>query len=97
LELERFWAEEISRAIEALEKLCVDQTDLDRWKNFHANITKTIDTWKVQYCFLFCHASLTDQNVLFRQRYQVFMFKPYIATVYASLRFAHFCFGILLY
>ena len=58
-EMDRFWTEEISRAIEALKTRCVDPTDFERWKNFQANLKHAIESWKVQYDFLFlCGASL---------------------------------------
>ena len=47
MEMDRFWTEEISRAIEALKMRRVDPTDLERWKNFHANLKHAIDHWKV--------------------------------------------------
>ncbi|KAF8486434.1 hypothetical protein DFH94DRAFT_184029 [Russula ochroleuca] len=46
MELDKFWIEEISRASEALKMRRVDPTDLERWKNFHANLRKTIESWK---------------------------------------------------
>ena len=51
-ELERFWEDEISRAIEALKTRRVDSTDSERWKNFHASLKQTIESWKVQYRFI---------------------------------------------
>ena len=51
-ELYKFWTEEISRAMEAFEKRRVDRTDFERWRNFHANLKQTIESWKVQYDFL---------------------------------------------
>jgi hypothetical protein len=48
-ELYKFWTEEISRAMEAFEKRRVNTTDFDRWRNFHANLKQTIESWKVQY------------------------------------------------
>jgi hypothetical protein len=49
VELNKFWTEEISRASEALRMGRVDPTDLERWKNFHANLKQTIESWKVRY------------------------------------------------
>ncbi|KAN0113637.1 hypothetical protein V8E52_007563 [Russula decolorans] len=45
-ELYKFWTEEISRAMEAFEKRRVNTTDFDRWRNFHANLKQTIESWK---------------------------------------------------
>ena len=65
MELDKFWAEEISRTIEALKMCRVDPTDSERWKSFHANLKETIESWKVQCCFSFsCHATLIDQYAL---------------------------------
>jgi N-formylglutamate amidohydrolase len=89
-ELDKFWTEEISRAFEAFEMRRVDPTDFERWKNFHADLKQTIETWKVQHGYLFlCCALPTDQNTLFRMSYQVVMLKLRAATMHARLRFAH--------
>ena len=56
MELDKFWTEEISRAIEALKMRRVDPTDFERWKSFHANLKQTIESWKVRYPFLFLYA-----------------------------------------
>jgi hypothetical protein len=95
MELDKFWTEEISRAIEALKMRRVDPADFERWKNFRSNLKHTIESWKVQYCFLFlCCALPTDQNALFRMSRRVVL-KLYVATMH--LRFAHsrFHFGDL--
>ena len=93
IELDKFWTGEISRAVEALKMRRVDPTDLERWKNFQENLKKTIESWKVQYGFLFLsHALLTDQNALFRLRFQVILLKPHVTTIYTCSRFAHFRF-----
>jgi hypothetical protein len=60
MELDKFWTEEISRAIEALKMHRVDPADLERWKNFHENLRQTIESWKVGFLFL-CRAFPTDQ------------------------------------
>ena len=52
MELDKFWTQEISRTIEALKMRRVDPTDFERWKSYHADLTQTIDSWKVQYCFV---------------------------------------------
>jgi hypothetical protein len=52
MDLDKFWTEEISRAFEALEMRRVDPTDFERWKNFHANLEQTIESWKVKYALL---------------------------------------------
>ncbi|KAF8486068.1 hypothetical protein DFH94DRAFT_166762 [Russula ochroleuca] len=46
MELDKFWTEEISRAIEALKMRRVDPTDFERWKSFHVNLKQTIESWK---------------------------------------------------
>ena len=53
LELDKFWTEEIYRAVEAINMRRVNSTDLERWKSFHANRKKLIGSWKVQYGLLF--------------------------------------------
>jgi hypothetical protein len=93
MELDKFWTKEITRAIEALKKRRVDPTDVERWKNFHANIKKATESWKVQCDFPFlCYALLTGRNALFRPKYQVILLKPYVAAMDARLRFAYFRF-----
>ena len=47
MELDKFWTEEISRAVEALKMRRVDPMDLERWKNFHASLKKSVGFWKV--------------------------------------------------
>ena len=57
MELDKFWTEEISRTIKALKMRRVDRTDFERWKNLHANLKQTIESWKVRYYFSFpCRA-----------------------------------------
>ena len=65
MELERFWTEEISRAIQALKMRRVDLADFERWKYFHANLKQTTGSWKVQYGF-FSHAAKQSNNRLKR-------------------------------
>ena len=53
VELDKFWTDQISRAIEALKMRRVDPTDLEPWRNFHSNLKQTIESWKVHmvsYC-----------------------------------------------
>jgi hypothetical protein len=91
MELNKFWTEEISRVSEALRMRRVEPADFERWRNFHANLKQTIDSWKVRYRFLFlCCALPTDQNTLFRTSCQVVMLKPYAATMHARLRSGSF-------
>ena len=61
-ELYKFWTEEISRAMEAFEKRRVDRTDFERWRNFHAILKQTIESWKVLYDYFLhpCCAVSTD-------------------------------------
>jgi hypothetical protein len=62
MELDRFWAEEISRAIEALKMRRVDPTDLDRWKNFHADLKQTTESWNVLVRVLISVLRTTDRS-----------------------------------
>ena len=61
MELDKFWAEEISSAGEVLKMRRVDPTDfardLERWKNFHKALKQTTESWKVQYGFLFLYCA----------------------------------------
>ena len=98
MEMDKFWGEEISRVIKALEMRRVDPTDFKRWKDFHANLEQTIESWKVQHVFLsLCHAVPTGQNALFRMSHQAVVPNHYVATMHARQRSAHsgFHFGIL--
>ena len=47
VEMDKFWREEICRAAKALERRCIDPSDVERWKDFHASLKETIDSWKV--------------------------------------------------
>jgi hypothetical protein len=87
-ELYKFWTEEIFRAMEAFEKRRVDRTDIERWRNFHANLKQTIESWKVQ-CDFYSRAA-HHQPTLFRVSYPVVMLKLYSATMHACLEFAGF-------
>ena len=87
-ELYKFWTEEISHAMEAFENRRVDRTDFERWRNFHANLKQTIESWKVQYEVLFPCAQY--QPTLFRLSYPVVMLKVYSATMHVCLGFAGF-------
>ena len=55
MELDKFWTEEIYRALEALNMRRVDSTDRECWKSFHANWKKIIESWKVQYGLIFLY------------------------------------------
>ncbi len=96
-ELYNFWTEEVSRAMEAFEKRRVDRTDFERWRNFHASLKQTIESWKVQ-CGSYSHAAQYRliKPALFRMSYLVVMLIMYTATEHAYLRYAgfHFHFGI---
>lgn len=46
VEMDKFWREEICHAAKALERRRVDPSDVERWKNFHASLKETIDSWK---------------------------------------------------
>jgi hypothetical protein len=95
-ELDKFWAEEISRAFEALRTRQVDPTDFERWKNFHANIKQTVESWKVHDCFFLCCALPTDQTICFRTIYPVVMLNPYTAAIHATFVYLPFHFGTYL-
>ena len=97
LELDRFWTEEISRAIEALKMRRVDPTDLERWKNFHVSLKISIDSWKVKCRCYSCATLLTNQNSLFRLSYQVVILKPFVAITHVHLRLVHFFFYVCIY
>ena len=45
-DLDKFWIEEIRRAVKALEIRCVDPGDVERWRSFKASLEKTIESWK---------------------------------------------------
>ena len=63
VKLNKFWIEEISRAIDALKMRRVDPTDFERWKDFHANLKQTIKSWKVHCCFLvLCVLRITNRS-----------------------------------
>ena len=48
--------------MEVFEKRRVDRTDFERWRNFHANLKQTIESWKVLYDYFLhpCCAVSTD-------------------------------------
>ncbi|KAH9992234.1 hypothetical protein BJV74DRAFT_835049 [Russula compacta] len=45
MELDKFWIEEIRRAVKALKMRRVDPMDFERWKGFHASLERTIESW----------------------------------------------------
>jgi len=47
VEMDKFWREEICRAAKALERRRIDPSNVERWKDFHASLKETIDSWKV--------------------------------------------------
>ena len=47
MELNKFWTEEMTHAIEALKIRRVDPTVFENWKSFHASLKLTIESWKV--------------------------------------------------
>ena len=89
MDLDKFWTEEISRAFEALEMRRVDPTDFERWKNFHANLKQTFESWKVKCIFNPVCAFLTNQTP-YRMSYQVVMLKSYAAIIPPHLKFVDF-------
>jgi len=46
MELDKFWTEEIRRAIRALEMRRVDPDDVERWRGFKISLEETIECWK---------------------------------------------------
>jgi len=46
-ELDKFWTDEIRRAVKALEMRRVDLRDFECWKHFHASIKQAIEYSKV--------------------------------------------------
>jgi len=56
-DLDKFWAEEICRAMKALEISYVDPGDVERWRCFKASLEQTIESWKV-----WPHPSLLAEN-----------------------------------
>jgi hypothetical protein len=67
MELDKFWTEEISRAIEALKMRRVDPMDSERWNNFHANLKRTIESWKAPVRLLIPVLRITDRSKLLVQ------------------------------
>jgi hypothetical protein len=47
IDLDKFWVEEICRAVKALETRRVDPDDVKRWRRFKASLEQTIELWKV--------------------------------------------------
>jgi hypothetical protein len=47
IELEKFWTEEIRRAVKALKTLRIDPDDVERWRGFKESLNQTIESWKV--------------------------------------------------
>jgi len=55
MELDKFWTEEIRRAIKALETRRVDPDDVERWRGFKTSLEETIKSWKVwSHAFVPC-------------------------------------------
>jgi hypothetical protein len=47
MELDKFWTEEIRRAIRALKTWRVDPDDVERWRGYKESLNQTIEPWKV--------------------------------------------------
>jgi len=86
--MDKFWREEICHAAKALKRRRVDPSDVERWKNFHASVKETIDSWKVLPLVL-RYAFPTYQNTLFRMGRRVVVPRPYAATSHTLLQFVH--------
>ena len=88
-ELDKFWIEEIRRAVKALKMHRIDPTDFERWKLFRASLERTIESWwKVWSLVPLLYIFLTDHDTLYRQDNQVVMPKLFTAAMHALLRFA---------
>ena len=92
-ELDKFWADEIRRAVKALEMRRVDLKDFERWKDFHTSIKKAIEDSKVWQCTSLMRSRM-KRNTLFRLDHQAVILKSYAAKthnlqlfVYSSYRF----------
>lgn len=48
-ELDKFWTEEVCRAVTALESCRVDPRDVERWEESNASLQQTIESWKVWF------------------------------------------------
>ena len=53
INLERFWLEEIYRAVKTRKTRRVDPDDIKRWRTFKTSLEQTIESWKV-YIYAFC-------------------------------------------
>jgi hypothetical protein len=47
--MDKFWRDEICRAVTALQACRVDPGDVERWRDFKAGIQQTIESWKVWF------------------------------------------------
>jgi len=63
MDLEKFWTEEICRAVKALETHRIDPDDVNRWRGFNASLEQTIGSWKV---WIHAFSFLQRTDVLFR-------------------------------
>jgi hypothetical protein len=90
-ELDKFWTEEIFRAIEALKTHRIDPPISNAGRTFIQTLNKLLSPGRYRIVSYFlCCALPTNQNNLFRMSYQVAMLKPYAATAHSCLRLAHF-------
>ncbi len=46
-ELDKFWTDEISRAVTALRTRRVDPGDVERWQGFKASLQRITESWNV--------------------------------------------------
>jgi hypothetical protein len=84
-ELNKFWREEISHVVEALEKRRVDPSDFKRWNSFRSSIKQTIELWKVRFLPLLLCAP-NRSNTLSRTSHQAVILKPYPAITHPLLQ-----------
>ena len=92
-ELNKFWREEISHVVEALEKNRIDPRDFERWNGFRSSLRQTIRSWRV--CFLpLCISNRS--NTMSRTGHQAVILKPYLEITYPLLQsvYSTFHFGV---
>jgi len=59
-ELEKFWTEEIGRAVTALQTRRVDPSEVERWRDFKTELQQTIESWEVWSLTSLVYRKLTN-------------------------------------
>ncbi len=59
-ELEKFWTEEIGRAVTALQTRRVDPSEAERWRDFKTELQQTIESWEVWSLTSLVYRKLTN-------------------------------------